>query len=167
MIAGVRDWLAGSHRQAQLLVLVDERPYAERMGAGGLRSGSWRASGLGGVRGGARPPGVCPRSRAGADDGGGRVERLAQRLWHPPRRERHVVGPAAIVNLSLVSHTNVGKTTLARTLLRRDVGEVRDEAHVTETAEGHVLIDTPGGETCCACGTRRGSATARVCCACA
>jgi hypothetical protein len=50
------------------------------------------------------------------------------------------------VNLSLVSHTNVGKTTLARTLLRRDVGEVRDEAHVTETAEGHVLIDTPGGE---------------------
>jgi hypothetical protein len=56
-------------------------------------------------------------------------------------------GPPAIVNLSLVSHTNVGKTTLARTLLRRDVGEVRDEAHVTETAEGHVLIDTPGGET--------------------
>ena len=34
------------------------------------------------------------------------------------------------VALSLVSHTNVGKTTLARTLLRRDVGEVRDEAHV-------------------------------------
>ena len=56
-------------------------------------------------------------------------------------------GPPAVVNLSLVSHTNVGKTTLARTLLRRDVGEVRDEAHVTETAEGHVLIDTPGGET--------------------
>ena len=27
------------------------------------------------------------------------------------------------VTLSLISHTNVGKTTLARTLLRRDVGE--------------------------------------------
>ena len=53
---------------------------------------------------------------------------------------------AATVNLSLVSHTNVGKTTLARTLLRRDVGEVRDEAHVTDTAEGHVLIDTPEGD---------------------
>jgi hypothetical protein len=53
---------------------------------------------------------------------------------------------AATVNLSLVSHTNVGKTTLARTLLRRDVGEVRDEAHVTDTAEGHVLIDTPQGD---------------------
>ena len=26
--------------------------------------------------------------------------------------------------LSLISHTNVGKTALARTLLRRDVGEV-------------------------------------------
>jgi hypothetical protein len=52
----------------------------------------------------------------------------------------------ATVNLSLVSHTNVGKTTLARTLLRRDVGEVRDQAHVTEAAEGHVLIDTPEGD---------------------
>jgi hypothetical protein len=54
--------------------------------------------------------------------------------------------PGTVVTLSLVSHTNVGKTTLARTLLRRDIGEVRDEAHVTETAEGHVLIDTPDGE---------------------
>jgi hypothetical protein len=33
VIAGVRDWLAGSRRHAQLLVLVDERPYSERMGA--------------------------------------------------------------------------------------------------------------------------------------
>ena len=30
------------------------------------------------------------------------------------------------INLSLISHTNAGKTTLARTLLGRDVGEVRD-----------------------------------------
>jgi hypothetical protein len=55
-------------------------------------------------------------------------------------------GDAATVNLSLVSHTNVGKTTLARTLLRRDVGEVRDRAHVTELSEGHTLIDTPQGD---------------------
>lgn len=47
------------------------------------------------------------------------------------------------VSLSLVSHTNVGKTTLARTLLARDVGEVRDEAHVTETVEAQALIETP------------------------
>jgi len=50
------------------------------------------------------------------------------------------------VSLSLVSHTNVGKTTLARTLLRRDVGEVLDQAHVTEVAEKHTLIETEGGE---------------------
>ena len=34
------------------------------------------------------------------------------------------------LSLSLVSHTNVGKTTLARTLLGRDIGEVRDEAQI-------------------------------------
>ena len=58
------------------------------------------------------------------------------------------------ITLSLISHTNVGKTTLARTLLRRDVGEVLDQAHVTEVSEAHELIaagddrlllwDTPG-----------------------
>ena len=36
------------------------------------------------------------------------------------------------ITLSLISHTNAGKTTLARTLLRRDIGEVLDQAHVTE-----------------------------------
>ena len=52
----------------------------------------------------------------------------------------------ATVNLSLVSHTNAGKTTLLRTLVRRDVGEVADRAHVTSSAEGHVLIETPEGD---------------------
>lgn len=62
------------------------------------------------------------------------------------------------IALSLISHTNVGKTTLARTLLRRDIGEVRDEPHVTDLAEAHEMIaadgarlllwDTPGfGDT--------------------
>jgi GTPase SAR1 family protein len=50
------------------------------------------------------------------------------------------------VALSLVSHTNVGKTTLARTLLRRDVGKVFDQAHVTEVAEAWALIETEGAE---------------------
>jgi hypothetical protein len=50
------------------------------------------------------------------------------------------------ITLSLVSHTNVGKTTLARTLLGADVGEVRDAPHVTEFADGHDLIDTPAGD---------------------
>lgn len=62
------------------------------------------------------------------------------------------------INLSLISHTNAGKTTLARTLLGRDVGEVRDAPHVTDLAAGYVLVqdgadtlmlwDTPGfGDT--------------------
>ncbi len=50
------------------------------------------------------------------------------------------------VALSLVAHTNVGKTALARTLLGRDVGEVRDAPHVTEFAEVHTLLATPEGD---------------------
>ncbi len=49
------------------------------------------------------------------------------------------------VTLSLVSHTNVGKTTLARTLLGRDIGEVRDAPHVTEFADEYLLLETPSG----------------------
>ena len=48
--------------------------------------------------------------------------------------------------LSLVSHTNVGKTTLARTLLGRDIGEVRDAPHVTEFADEFLLIESDGGQ---------------------
>lgn len=51
------------------------------------------------------------------------------------------------VALSLVSHTNAGKTTLARTLLARDVGEVRDAAHVTASAERHPMTETATGDT--------------------
>ena len=50
------------------------------------------------------------------------------------------------ISLSLVSHTNVGKTTLARTLLGRNVGEVRDEAHVTDRADRFSLLETPDGD---------------------
>ncbi|HET9391333.1 MAG TPA: DUF3482 domain-containing protein [Steroidobacteraceae bacterium] len=51
------------------------------------------------------------------------------------------------VDVSLLSHTNVGKTTLARTLLRQDIGEVGDRAHVTEIAESHLLIESPEGDS--------------------
>ncbi len=50
------------------------------------------------------------------------------------------------IALSLVSHTNVGKTTLARTLLGRDVGTVRDEPHVTDAADRFQMIETPEGD---------------------
>ncbi len=50
------------------------------------------------------------------------------------------------IHLSLVSHTNIGKTALARTLLGADVGEVRDAAHVTDEAQGHTLLQSPQGD---------------------
>ena len=57
--------------------------------------------------------------------------------------------PAAhTVTISLISHTNVGKTTLARTLLRRDVGEVLDQAHVTDRSERYTLIEAEGARLC-------------------
>ncbi len=50
------------------------------------------------------------------------------------------------VALSLISHTNVGKTTLARTLLRREVGEVLDQPHVTDLSEAYTMVETDAGE---------------------
>jgi hypothetical protein len=50
------------------------------------------------------------------------------------------------VQFALVSHTNNGKTTLARTLVGVDVGEVRDAAHVTIFAESHLLQNTAEGD---------------------
>ena len=55
-------------------------------------------------------------------------------------------GDAATISLSLISHTNAGKTTLARTLLGRDVGEVRDAQHVTQEASAYRLVETPQGD---------------------
>jgi hypothetical protein len=55
------------------------------------------------------------------------------------------VTPASI-HVALLSHTNVGKTTLARTLLRKDIGAVIDRAHVTEVAEAHVAMRTAAGD---------------------
>jgi hypothetical protein len=50
------------------------------------------------------------------------------------------------VTLSLIAHTNVGKTTLARTLLRRDIGEVLDQPHVTEISEAFPMVELETGE---------------------
>lgn len=49
------------------------------------------------------------------------------------------------IHLSLISHTNVGKTTLARTLLGRDVGTIEDRPHVTLENEDFVLIRATDG----------------------
>ncbi|UCE32878.1 MAG: DUF3482 domain-containing protein [Burkholderiales bacterium] len=54
--------------------------------------------------------------------------------------------PAQSIELSLISHTNVGKTTLARTLLGHDVGTVLDAPHVTETADSFPMVETAQGD---------------------
>lgn len=50
------------------------------------------------------------------------------------------------ISLALLSHTNAGKTTLARTLLREDIGAVADRAHVTEVAESYLLMRSAQGD---------------------
>jgi hypothetical protein len=59
-----------------------------------------------------------------------------------------MTGTPQTISVSLVSHTNAGKTTLARTLLGQDIGEVRDAPHVTEFAEVHTMLKTPEGDGC-------------------
>ena len=54
--------------------------------------------------------------------------------------------PSVQIQFALVSHTNNGKTTLARTLLGADVGEVRDAAHVTLSSDAHALLTTSAGD---------------------
>lgn len=63
-----------------------------------------------------------------------------------PRRKAAPPDPGAVntVTFSLISHTNVGKTTLARTLLRRDVGDALDQSHVTDVAESYPMIEADG-----------------------
>src|SRR5690554_4720784 len=57
-----------------------------------------------------------------------------------------VSGAPARIQFVLVSHTNAGKTTLARTLVGVDLGEVRDAAHVTVLSESHPLLTTEAGD---------------------
>jgi hypothetical protein len=64
------------------------------------------------------------------------------------------VSDPSTISWAIVSHTNIGKTSLARTLLRREIGEVADQAHTTDESESHELLavgdyrlllwDTPG-----------------------
>ncbi|QXZ08827.1 DUF3482 domain-containing protein [Comamonas sp. Y33R10-2] len=42
----------------------------------------------------------------------------------------------------LLSHTNIGKTTLTRTLMADDVGEIADAAHVTSQSKRYLLQQT-------------------------
>ena len=50
------------------------------------------------------------------------------------------------IDIMLVSHTNVGKTTLIRTLLGQDVGEVLDAPDVTSAVTSYDLVINTRGE---------------------
>ncbi len=56
------------------------------------------------------------------------------------------MSPKKAITLSLISHTNIGKTTLARTLLRKDIGIVADQAHVTVENTQHTILTTADGD---------------------
>ena len=126
-IVAARDHARRARPPLPLLVVVDESAYAARF-----------------------PP---------AGESAGRLEER-RRLWREFAASHGVeaafTGDAptcrgrgsdvAAIDLCLISHTNVGKTTLARTLLRRDVGDVRDEAHVTGASTGYTLIESPEGD---------------------
>lgn len=53
----------------------------------------------------------------------------------------------ATIDIYLVAHTNVGKTTLVRTLLGRDVGEVLDAPDVTRALTSFDLVADPQAGT--------------------
>src|SRR5262249_13108922 len=90
-----------------------------------------------------------------------RVHRIRRSVGAGPRRggksvrcgiehfdaTRGPVNQHSTIALSLIAHTNAGKTTLARTLLGRDVGAVSDAQHVTQEAASYQLIETPEGDT--------------------
>ena len=79
-----------------------------------------------------------------------RISRLPSRRSTPQSPVVHRecgVNPDSTIALSLIAHTNVGKTTLARTLVGRDVGSVRDAQHVTQEATSYPLLTTAEGDT--------------------
>lgn len=54
--------------------------------------------------------------------------------------------PQQSIQWCLLSHTNIGKTTLTRTLISDDVGEIEDGAHVTTQSQRYLLQKTQQGD---------------------
>ena len=149
---------AGAGAGHPLIALIDESGFLVRWpdddarladAPGGLARPRRRAS---------RHPGVR-RSRLARPRGdrGGPRRGIRPRLRRATAREGVVTGPdmtetaetepvPGAIALSLISHTNAGKTTLARTLLGRDVGDVRDAPHVTIEATPFPLVQSPEGD---------------------
>lgn len=54
--------------------------------------------------------------------------------------------PSRQIEWCLLSHTNIGKTSLTRTLLADDVGEIQDAAHVTSQSQRYLLQGDAHGD---------------------
>jgi Domain of unknown function (DUF3482)/50S ribosome-binding GTPase len=63
--------------------------------------------------------------------------------------EHQIAAAKTTIDIMLVSHTNAGKTTLVRTLLGKDVGEVLDAPDTTTAVAAHDLIVGEDGEALC------------------
>jgi hypothetical protein len=125
-----RDATERSSAAPLLLVVLDESAFSARFAgvqASARRLEERRALWRDFVAG-LRSRGVDRRSRSGS------------------RSRARARAGMTVISLSLISHTNVGKTTLARTLLRRDVGEIRDASHVTLQSSRHTLLETATGD---------------------
>lgn len=57
-----------------------------------------------------------------------------------------VSDPSRQIEWCLLSHTNIGKTSLTRTLLADDVGEIQDAAHVTSQSQRYLLQGDAHGD---------------------
>lgn len=62
------------------------------------------------------------------------------------RESKELVPVDSSIQWCLLSHTNIGKTTLTRTLLADDVGEIDDAAHVTTRSQRYLLQRSPQGD---------------------
>ena len=156
--ATARDDSSRSRAGSRLLVLVDETPYLPRMRRRCVARGSHRRTPRGLARLRALPRARAVHAGFRRDPGGRSTVPAGDRRPGASllRQRRRMTRRATTVSLALLSHTNVGKTTLARTLLRQDIGAVIDRAHVTERrriaradadarrAIELVLWDTPG-----------------------
>ena len=64
----------------------------------------------------------------------------------PPPSDNADASNDQAIQWCLLSHTNIGKTTLARTLLADDIGEIQDAAHVTAQSQRYLLQRTSQGD---------------------
>jgi hypothetical protein len=72
------------------------------------------------------------------------TETKTEKSW--PSAAELSAGEGRSIQWCLLSHTNIGKTTLTRTLAGDDVGEIEDAAHVTSQSERYMLQQTEQGD---------------------